>query len=235
MDIGLYRGLSAINVAERRMEAITTNLANARTAGFKRHAGAHHGFQVGRPSATPEFGIDSSQRVDFTQGSLERTDAPLDLAIEGEGFFAVESPTGEIYTRDGGFRMTQEGAVVTAEGFPVAWEQRATALDPAGGEIQIDADGNVSQDNQPRGQLKIVAFDALDRLQLTRNGYFSADPALQRRAAEGRVHQGALEGSNVSTVDELVHMITVQRSFEAATNLLTKIDQSYQRLNQRRS
>jgi flagellar basal body rod protein FlgG len=233
MDIGLFRGVAAMGVAERRMEAITTNLANARTAGFKRHAGAHHGFQVG-PADAREFGIESIERIDFSQGTLERTDEPLDLALEGEGFFAVSGPSGELYTRDGSFRMTQDGELVTAEGYPLAWASRRGAADPIGVELHVDARGVVRQGGTELGQLKLVGIDALDRVQLSRDGYFTADPAVQRRPALGEVHQGALESSNVSPIDELVHMITVQRSFESAANLLSKIDQSYQRLHQRR-
>lgn len=227
-----------MSVAEDRIAAITSNLAGAQTPGFKRRATAVHGQQFG--AVLGHTGAVARQVNDYGQGSLETTQQPLDLALMGPGFFEVESPEGPRFTRDGEFRLSLDGNLLSVEGYPVAWQGAAGQLDPAGDAILVDGEGRVLQDGREVGQLRIVQFDELEELRHTRDGYFVAPDGLNRiQAAPGgdggvRVIQGALETSNVSPVEELVALITVQRSFEHAAELLRQIDQSYERLIQSR-
>ena len=104
---------------QKRIESIAANLANANTAGFKRRLTTTHGNMVGRPGAQ-QVGIVVKSANDFAQGSLQRTGQELDMAFQGPGFFTVEGPEGEIFTRDGEFHLNGEGILVTPEGYPVA-------------------------------------------------------------------------------------------------------------------
>ncbi|MCP3914855.1 MAG: flagellar hook basal-body protein [bacterium] len=230
MNVGLYRGVAAIQASERRLETITSNLANLGTTGFKRRGAVQHGFAVGKPGLGFE-GVGASTRVDFSQGSLERTGNPLDLALNGDGFFAAEGPQGEVFTRNGSLQFDGQGVLTTTEGYPVAWDGGRGNIDPAGGAITVDLEGGVHQDNARIGRLKIRSFPAADRLQPLESGYWRAGPALLADSSNAEVHQGALERPNVSAVDELVRLITVQRDFEAASKVVRMIDQSYERLN----
>jgi flagellar basal body rod protein FlgG len=233
MNTGLFSGVSALRASESRLEAITSNLANVSTPAYKRRTSVTHAFVVaGADGRQRDF--EARTRIDFSQGPLQRTGNPLDVALLGDGFFAVDGPQGEIYTRAGSFRLDAEGNLLTPESFPVSWETRGGALDPIGDTVRIDEAGTVFQGEVEVGQLKIVAFEAIDKLQPVHAGYYEAPANIRRTPADTEVHQYALEGANTSAVDELVSLITVQRAFESAANLLRTIDQSYRRLHSAR-
>ena len=232
MDTGLYSGVSALRTAEKRMEAITANLANVDTPGFKRQAGATRAFTV--PGAKGYLEVDTKHRSDFSQGDLERSSSPYHLAIDGRGWFVTEGQSGEVYTRRGNFRVDGAGVMQTSEGNPVAWESNKSVIDPHGDLVQVDATGVVRQGNKEIGQLKVTDFEDDSTLESIGGGYFTASEGSKEMAAEGSIHQGHLERSNVSSMDELVSMITVQRSFESANRLVQMINRTYERLLQQR-
>jgi flagellar basal-body rod protein FlgF len=227
---GLSHAATAMLAHEKRLESITANLANANTSGFKRRMSASHGAWMGRMDAA-HIGLQMKERNDFSQGNLLDTGNPLDLAVQGEGFFAIESPEGEVYTRDGSFRMTAEGVVVTNEGYPVIWDGVQANIQPTGEAIVVDKTGAVTQANRQLGKLRLVHFPDDEKLDNTKEGYWFAPDELPREAATGQITQGAIEGSNVNSISELVALISVQRKFEQASQIITQIDQSYRRLN----
>jgi flagellar basal-body rod protein FlgF len=229
VDSGLYSGVAAMDLGQQRLDTIAANLANLTTPAFKRLSSSTQGFSVQRGARRVD-GIRTQQAVDFSQGVLQRTANPLDVALVGDGFFAVDTPAGEIYTRNGAFRLDERGLLQTAEGYPVVWEGGRGRIEPVGAEVVIDASGTVLQGDARVGRLKLVAFAEPERLTLDRQGYFHAPPRLGRSVSAAEVHQGALESSNVGAIDELVAMIQVQRSFEIASNLMRSIDQTYRRL-----
>lgn len=222
-----------MDVGQRRMDSIAANLANVTTPAFKRLSTSTQAFKVSR-GGHDVSGVRLRQQVDFTQGILERTSAPTDVALVGDGFFVVDSRAGELYTRNGSFRLDEEGTLMTHEGYPVAWEGARGRIDSVGAEIVIDPTGTVRQGSNTVGKLKLVSFDDPTQLNIDRRGYFVAPPEMPRNESTAEVHQGALERSNVSAVDELVSMIQVQRNFEVASNLMRSIDQTYRRLVQQR-
>ena len=112
MNVGLYRAAVAMVGHERQLDAIATNLANVGTIGYKRIGTAAHEFRVMRGRGQTR-GLVVRSQTDFSQGNLRRTERAYDLALWGDGFFTVESPHGEVYTRDGDFRVTSEGVLVT--------------------------------------------------------------------------------------------------------------------------
>jgi flagellar basal body rod protein FlgG len=229
MDRGLYSGLSALDAAERRVEVIAGNLANVSATGFKRIGTASHGFDAVLRGKL-ERGLAVTNTVDFSQGILRNTDGAYDLALDGGGFFVVETPGGEGYTRDGSFHVDANGVLQTREGFPVAWDGARGTIDPRGEEVTVDEGGNVRQGTNTVGRLALAQFAEPQSLQLDRQGYFRAPANARAAAVEGRVVQRALEGANVSAIDEMVALIVAQRSFETATRLMSSIEGTYRRL-----
>ena len=229
MNVGLYRSAVAMAAQQRRLDSISANLANVGTVGFKRGVTASHEVEVERPRGRVR-GVTTLARVDFAQGNLQRTGREHDLALYGDGFFAIESPGGEVYTRDGSFHMSEGGVLVSEDGFPVAWEDLQGAIDPVGLPLVVDEAGNVRQGVQDIGRLRIVAFDAPGRLGKDRHGFWMAPPGMLPRPADARVHQYSLEESNANAMEEMVDMIAVQRSFEVVARTFEAIDETYERL-----
>jgi flagellar basal-body rod protein FlgF len=229
MNVGLYRGAVAMVTQARRLETVASNLANLGTVGFKRGATATQQFEMQRGKRTVR-GFAVKNQVDFSQGNLTRTERDLDMALFGDGFFAIESPAGEVYSRDGSFHLTAEGVLVTGEGFPVAWEKASGLIDPTGDPVYVDEEGNVQQGASRIGRLRIVDF--LDKSQLGNDpsGYWRAPAGLGESAPSARVHQYSLEASNADAMAEMISMIEVQRAFESTSNVVSSIEQSYRRL-----
>ncbi len=233
MDTGLYMGVAAMRAQEKRVEAIAANLANINTTAYKRQSTATHSFDVSNvPHSLRSVATEST--TDFTQGVLEQRSDPFSLALDGEGFFAVETESGEAYTRNGEFHLDEQGELKTREGLPLAWEGQRGRVQPTGDAVTIDGVGQVRQGGNPIGQLKLVDFVNKQRLKLDSAGYFHAPQGLATQPAAGLVHQGALERSNAESVDELVGLIKAQRGFETAANVMRTLDQSYRRLTQQR-
>lgn len=218
-----------MRAAEQRLDAIASNLANSGTAAYKRRSLSTQAFDLARGGKLHRE-VMTTERTDFSQGPLQRTGNALDLALDGKGFFVVEGPQGEMLTRNGAFTVDESGELITREGYPVAWDGPRGRLDAVGEEVFVSASGEVRQGRTQVGDLRLENVADEQSLQLNRDGYYLAPQNLQRIPAEADVHQGALEGSNTSSLDELVAMITVQRSFESATNTMQMIQRSYQRL-----
>ncbi|HBS42434.1 MAG TPA: flagellar basal-body rod protein FlgG [Oceanospirillales bacterium] len=249
-------GLEAQDLA---LTTVSNNLANVSTTGFKkdrpvfedliyqiqRQPGANSsadsrlpsGLQLGTGVRTA-----GTQKI-FTEGSLEITDNPLDLAINGRGFFQILMPDGTIgYTRDGTFHINNEGVVVNANGYPLEPE---IAIPDQTSELNISQDGIVQAvmfgDPAPQelGQIDIVDFINPAGLQSAGGNIFmetAASGAPQAGVPSedgfGAMIQGALENSNVEVVEELVKMITVQRSYEMNSKVVSAADQMLQFLTQ---
>ncbi len=229
MNVGLYRAAVAMVSHERRLDAIATNLANVGTVGYKRVGTAANEFRVVRGRGQAR-GMVVRSKIDFSQGNLRRTEREYDLALWGDGFFAVDSPDGEVYTRDGDLRLTFDGVLVTDEGWPVAWTRRSASIDATGRPVTVRGDGVVVQGTTRLGQLRIVDFVDQGRLRQGEYGYWHAPADLAKATHTATVHQYSLEESNSSGVEEMIAMIGVQRAFESAANLLSSIDESYRRL-----
>jgi len=222
-----------MRTSQTRMEAITTNLSNLSTPGYKKVGTAVRAFQVpGQPAGSHEL-VTRSQ-VDFVQGNLQSSSNPYHLGLQGPGFFAVEGMDGELFTRRGTFRVDDQGVLQTDEGFAVAWDGRQGRIDAVGAAVTIDGAGVVRQGNNNIGTLRIVDFDRPDKLAQIGGGYYQANPQTRETKTEAVVYQSTIEASNVAGVEELVNMINVQRSFESATQMMKMVDDSYKRLNQAR-
>ncbi len=215
--------------AEQRVEAITSNLANAGAIGFKRKNVVTHSFQNAlKKNMQPQ--ISSRASIDFTQGALRPTDGEFDLALEGPGFFAVDTKQGEVYTRNGSLHIDQNGVLQTRDGVPVAWEGSRGTLNALGGATTVDLQGRVRQDGSDIGRLKLVDFTDPSVLEVDRQGNLRAPASALRQAPIGVVRQGFLENANTNAIDEMVGLIAAQRSFESSARTMTTIEQTLSRM-----
>ncbi len=228
----IYPILSGASGAQRWLEVITNNLANVNTSGFKREyplfsgiggevdpaARVHH---VDLPPQT--FSQISNILTDFSPGSLQITGQPLDLSVEEEGFFALETPQGTRYTRAGHFTLDQEGQIVTPDGYLLQGVGGTITLPP--GEINIQSDGKIIVDGINVDTLQVLDFPDLSRLQKVGENLFDAGGINAIPLENGRIRQGALEGSNVNSISEMVNMVRVMRLYEAAQKVIHTADQ----------
>jgi flagellar basal-body rod protein FlgF len=227
MENATYVGLSRQIVLRREMDIIANNIANADTAGFKveelmaRVEPKAPAFTLQGPKPV-KFVVADGVARDFGQGALRQTNAPMDLAIEGQGFFRVNTPNGERYTRDGRFRTDEIGRLTTQGGSPVLDEGGGEiTVDPELGSLMIADDGTVSQGGERIGKVAVVSFDTLSVLEKTGdNLYQNTSNAVPQAAVEVKVRQGMLEGSNVRPILEITRMIEVQRAYESMARMM---------------
>ena len=229
MDNSLLVSLSHQLAAYRAMDVIANNIANASTPGFKREAAKFEEFitmmrpaegQTGPQSVS--FVKDAGVMRDTGQGNIEQTGAPYDVAIAGPGFFAVQTPAGMRYTRDGHFSLDANGNLVTSQGYQVQGDGGAIAITPNDGDISIAPDGTISSVVNGVGnqlaKLKVVDFANTAALVKQGANLYSTGQT-PTTPANINLRQGALEASNVQPVIEISHMIEVMRAYEATASL----------------
>ena len=237
MNDGLSVGLSAQVALEKRLTTIASNIANVRTVGFRaaevRFEDVVARQQMAEGVRTIAFASEGAEYANTQSGGLERTGAPLDFAINGDAWFALETPAGVVVTRDGRFTMTEEGAVVSLSGHPVLDPGGAPLqLDPRGGPVEAGADGFLRQNGAQVGALGLFAFQpGPDFVRHGDSGIAAGEmPAPIVDAPDVTVAQGYVEQSNVDPVAEITQLITVQRSFEYANALMRSTDDSLSKL-----
>jgi flagellar basal-body rod protein FlgG len=255
----LWIAKTGLDAQQTQLDVISNNLANVSTNGFKR---AHAVFEDLLYQTLRQPGAQSSQQTQvpsglqvgtgvspvatvkvFTQGNLQLTGNPLDLAIQGNGFFQVLQPDGSVaYTRDGAFQTDSQGVLVTASGYPV---QPQITIPANALSVTIGQDGTVSalQPGSSRptqvGSLQLVSFvnpaglqSAGENLYLESGSSGTASSNAPGSNGLGRIKQGSVETSNVNVVEELVSMIQTQRAYEINSKAISTADQMLQRLSQ---
>ncbi len=229
MENSLTIVLARQSVLARQMDVIATNLANLETAGFKSENMIFSEF-IAKTSDEEFLSIvhDVSFVRDLTEGPFTGTHSPLDLAIHGEGYFVVDTPDGERYTRHGVFQLDNNGNVVTTEGHPVLGSGGAPIAIPLDAtDITITRDGTISADTNEIGQIKLVQFDDQQALSKVGSGLYDAKDQTPQPATDSEVFQGMVESSNVKGVVEMTRMINTVRSYQAAAKLA---DTEHQRI-----
>ena len=225
---------SSLQALMQQYQTITTNLSNASTVGYKRSAGSFLGAldkQLAGQDA--DNGVRQHAAIDLTQGSLTATGNTLDLAIDGKGFFVIETPTGEMYTRCGSVRVNPGGRLVDSAGNNVAGEQGAIVLPSSATseDLSVGPDGSVSAGGQILGRLKVVDFDNPAALDAVSGTMFRAPEGAAAKAADKfNVKQGYREQSNVNVVREMVDLITVSRLYEANCKSMQKSGENMEQL-----
>lgn len=193
---------------------LANNIANASTEGYKGDR-EFYGLYLSSESDGGTQPIIEKPWTDFSQGMLRTTGNPLDVAIQGKGFFAVNGPSGPLYTRNGSFTVSPAGLLTAGDGYPVRGVDGGTITLVEGRRVDITSDGTVMQDGQPAGQIAVVDFPNPESLSKQGANYFTADPKAQSVPAAGaQVHQGKLESSNAAPAEAAVRLIAVMRQFE---------------------
>ena len=244
MKPSIYIAASGALANQFRMEILANNLSNLDTVGFKKDQAILRGitpfnllsenlyiaprFQSQSPFIVyaPTLVVLDGTTSDFSPGQLKATNNSLDLALDGPGFFSVETPEGIRYTRKGNFTLNQKGEIVTEEGFPLLGE--GGKIKVGGGEVAINSKGEVIINGSPVDRIKVVDFPRPYRLKKQGNSLFVLlNSKIKEKPAEGvEVKQGYLETSNVDPVDTLVRMIEVLRTYESFQKLIQATDES---------
>lgn len=227
MDNAIYASLTRQSGLMREMRAIANNMANANTTGFRREGVLFSEYMVpldGR-GETLAMANTRGRLVDLEQGGMTLTNGVYDLAIDGDGFFMVQTPQGNRLTRAGAFQTNAEGEIVNGDGYQLLDDGQAPIVIPPGSRsVGIGADGTVSADGQALGKVGVFANPDPSDLRHVAGTLF--DPG---RAPEplddAKVRQGFLEESNVNPVTEIARMIEVQRAYELGQSFLDQEDQ----------
>lgn len=229
MDSGYYAAGTALVTSTQQMDTIANNLANASTVGYRGEknifssvladAGDAGGGASDLDKAINNYGIVSGTILDQSQGALQKTGNDLDMAIQGPGYFVVQTANGPMYTRNGSFQVSGHGQLVTATGDAVMGDGGTITMPP--GKASISADGTISVNGAVSGKLHIVEFPAGTKIESSGNNYYAAPPDTAQTATTSQVRQGFLESSNVNPIMGLVDLITTQRAAEMMQRALS--------------
>jgi flagellar basal-body rod protein FlgF len=220
MNSGYYAAATALVARTQALDMIANNMANSSTAGFRAERNVFSSVlaDTGRGSGTElnqainNYGVLGGSGLDLAQGALQKTGNDLDLAIEGSGFFAVQTKNGPMYTRNGSFQVSSAGQLITAAGDPVMGDQGIITMVP--GSVSISPDGTISSNGAVEGKIKLVDFPPGTAMTSEGGTYYSAPAGSAQAATNFSVQQGALESSNVNPVASMVELIAAQRSAE---------------------
>ena len=248
---GLYIAASGGTKQLKKLDILSNNIANINTQGFKKDMLVYeekktpfqqinqNGFDT--ETLNPINGSDpavsyvqvTQSLTDFEQGSLIKTDNPLDVALEGKGFFVVDTPNGERYTRNGNFHLDGSGQLVDQKGNVIMTRDDEPILIPFGTKkISINQDGSVfggaDIDQDPLGQIKIVSFKNLSALKKEGEGfYINTETSIKEIPVnDAKVLQGFTENSNANAIHEMTQMIETVRQLEAYQKVIQSIDEA---------
>lgn len=233
MENTSYVALSRQATLRRQMDVVANNLANMSTHGYKsgqmmfvEHLTKSKG---GESLLTPKMAYvrDIATMTDTKPGAMETTGNPLDLAIQGEGYFVVQTPEGERYTRNGRLQLDNTGQLVNQLGQPVLADGGAPLIfAPEDTEIAVSSDGTVSTNNGELGKLRVVRFENDQLLDRTSGAQFATtEENPPQDVEEASVLQGAVEGSNVEPILEMAQMITVHRAYDSVKSFIEREDE----------
>ena len=232
MDNALRIGLSRQMALKTRMNVIANNLANINTAGFKRDTVHMEEFRMPVAQMTELRGRDKALSYvhdravlnNMSAGSMKQSGNELDVAINGKGWFSINTPSGERYTRNGEFKLNNEGTLVTNDGFPVLGSGGPISFGPNETQITIARDGTISSSEGVKGQIRVVTFNEEQNLNKEGFNLFKIDEQ-PTPVEQPNLIQGMVEGSNVKPVLELTTMIETTRAYVNQAQLLKKSEE----------
>lgn len=238
MNSGLYAACAGLLARTQALDLAANNLANVNTSGYKAEQPSFRSllangnddsnqlYSDAVSQAVNDFGVLGDSRTDLMQGAVEHTGSDLDFALQGDGWFVVQSGSGRLYTRNGSFHVDRGGRLVTADGSAVLGDQGPIVIPP--GTISVSNDGTISVDGALAGQLHVVQFTAGTALAPMGGSYFSTGG--NERKSQAKIVQGALEGSNVNGVSAAVGVISLQRHAELLQQALTAFHSNFNRI-----
>jgi len=233
MSQALFSTASSATYYEKRLDILANNLSNINTAGYKQDKLIFRiPDQAGDRTEDSDRGVSlfslpplpTGTSVDFSQGDLKHTEHPLDLALDGRGFFVIQTPEGTQYTRKGSFALNQEGVLVTKEGHPVVGESGTIKI--SGRNVTIDENGDIYADGSRVGSVKVVQILDLHNLRKVGNTMFAPTQGEAKEVKNENtiVKQGFLETSNVNGVRAMTEMIDVMRGYESYQKVIQFLD-----------
>lgn len=240
MDSGLYAAYTGLLARTQALDTAANNLANAGTNGFRAQRDYFSGVLAGGLDQDPAtssqvgqavngFGVLGGNRLDLGQGQLATTGNPLDLALQGQGFFAIQTANGVRYTRDGSFSRSSTGVLQTSHGEPVL-DAKLQSITVPTGSIHVSADGSISVATAGGSAIagQVGVFDFADKSALMADGTnrFSAD-GVKPVAANASVQQGAVEDSNEDAIHGTMQMVLVQRQAEMMQKALSVFNNDF--------
>ncbi len=248
MQDSMFSAVFGALTTEHRMNFIANNLANVNTTGYKRdhlafkdtmasfahdeireplmHCRSKSLFPEPKNMARPRIAV---SHTDFSQGAMKHTGSPLDIAITGEGFFKVTTPQGEFYSRNGHFVRSEDGTMVTAQGWPLQGTGGNIVIPEGTRTVDISGDGQVFADGDLINTVNFVTVENIQALEKRGGNLYAArgNAAIDEQDAfenGGRLSQGFIETANVEVVTEMVNMIEVNRQFEAYQKIIQSAD-----------
>lgn len=252
---GLYTAYTGMVNQQNRLDVLTNNLANSATNGYKKEGTTSQSFSdtlaikikdtsdynVPKKLGNINLGVKIGENyTDYDQGSFRVTDNVYDMALDGDGFFAISftNKNGETsvkYTRDGAFTVNREGYLVTKDGDYVLNQAAADAGNPGQNgyiqvdpnvELVVDEEGYLYQNGVQLGQIGVVDFEDYDYLEKYGENMYNLANGGQTTPSRAKVVQGSLEMSNVNVVSEMVEMITISRAYESNQKIIQSIDET---------
>jgi flagellar basal-body rod protein FlgF len=232
MQNAVLVGLSRQVALGRELDVIANNIANLNTTGFKADGSLFEeylstGARDDETGGQVSFVRDRGTWHDLSEGPIEKTGNPLNVAIDGAGFLVVQTPRGERYTRNGALQINASGQLVTSDGNPVLGDAGPIVFQATDNEVSIGRDGTISvregnaKTGSLRGKLRLVAFDKSQQLQKDGGSTFVAPADVQpQQDLKSHVIQGALEKSNVRGVVEMTRMIEITRAYTQISAML---------------
>ena len=231
MATGTYVAISAQMAMERRLEAIASNIANVNTAGY-RAVGMQFSTELQQVGGSQvAYSSPGEAYVIRDQGPISHTGNSLDVAVDGNGWFGLETPTGTVYTRDGRFHLTAQGDLQSVDGYGVVDSGGSPiTLDPSAGAVSIAEDGTISQGGKQLGAIGLFLIPADAKLTRHDNSAVIPDKPVDpvQDMTTNKVRQGYIEGSNVNPILEMTRLIEASRAFDQATAAINQNSQNSQ-------
>ena len=219
MDNAGYVGLTKQMGLLRELNSVANNIANMNTNGFRREGAVFAEHIAALQNDEPSLSMSTLSRhyIDMSAGEFTITDSPLDVAIDGDGFFLLETPAGERLTRDGAFSLNAERELINSQNYRVLDESGGAITVPQSAKnITVSEDGSVFADGQPVAKLGVVIADPAGLVRVGAN-MFEAQSGYET-AENPQVRQGVVEGSNVNAIEEMARLIEVQRAYQSSKN-----------------
>lgn len=238
MDSGYYAACTALKAQSNALELVANNVANVNTTGYRGQIPSFESLLVESQRSAPtngwsqlinQFATLNGTRLDLAEGSLERTGNPMDFALEGPGFYSIQTKAGALYTRSGNFQISASGQLTTSSGDPVLGTGGPITL-PLNAQASISADGTISVAGAVAGKLKLVEFAPGTPVEAVGGSYYSASAKAASPAVHTHVRQGMLESSNVNPVIAVVSLITAQRQAEMAGRAMNAFYSDFDRI-----
>ncbi len=236
MNVGLYQSAASLSALERWQDAVSQNISSGQVTAYKKRTVEFSAQPMGEVAqdknarigdGTPAYFPRATYGISFQNGEVEPTNRELDIALQGQGFFAVQMPDGtKTYTRAGELHIRPDRVLVTSqEGALLSDGDTPIKLTPTGGPLTVTQEGRLSQGDIPLGRLQVVKFADPTKLQALAGGSFRAPAGVDPIPVEApTVLQGHLENSNIAPLREMVDLVTISRAYEANQKLIQSSD-----------